>query len=73
MAVTDLAAFIVTVDGFVDPLSAPLHDPKLKPELGAAVKMTVVPWIYCVPLLQLGAGLTEMLPLPAGLIFRVKL
>ena len=42
IAVTDVAAFTVTVHGPV-PLHAPLHPAKVDPELGVAVSVTVVP------------------------------
>jgi len=66
VAVTDLAAFMVTEQAPV-PLQAPLQPPKLEPATGVAVSMTVVPLLKFaehVPGQLIPAGLLLTLPLP---------
>jgi len=46
VAVIFLFAFIVTVNGFIEPLASPLHEVKVKPAFGVAVSCTLAPLEY---------------------------
>ena len=67
VAVTLLAASIVTATGLAVPLASPLHPLKVKPLLAVAVKVTTVPWAKIVP-----DGLLAMLPAPVPAVATVS-
>lgn len=59
-----------TVQVVLDPVHAPLHPVKLEPDTGAAVKVTLVPWLngdeHVLPqLMPAGEDVTEPEPVPA--------
>lgn len=72
LAVTDLFPFIVTLTELLAPLAFPLQLEKVYPVFEVAVREITVSEVYCVPLLQLGAGLALIVPPALGLAFLVR-
>ena len=77
VALTDLAAFIVTVHGFPVPESHPVQLVKVDPALATAVKTTEVPLVKVAEqvapqLIPAGLLVTVPVPVPEGLTVKVK-
>lgn len=66
LAVTLLLPFIATTVGLVEPLASPLQLLNVYPLFAVAVRVTLVPEEYCVPLLQFGNGIAATVPVPLG-------
>ena len=72
LAVIERLTDIVTETGLEVLAMLPLQLKKLLPAAGWAVSCTTVPEVYCVPRLQLGAGLALIVPLPGKLTAAVR-
>jgi hypothetical protein len=75
LAVTDMAALIVTVQGPVPVQPPPLQPENVEPAAGVAVKVTAVPLVKPVAQVapqEIPAGVLEMVPAPAPALLTVS-